>query len=100
MRSDSFPRPLEHTLITDFFGGVAQAEVLPPDTDSLASAVESPTLMSEAVDHSSNRIIPSETHPEVAGVSSVLMKGSGIMRAWGSICLVGLLVGWVAVGKT
>ena len=30
MRSDLFGRPLRNTLVTDFFGGVAQAEVLPP----------------------------------------------------------------------
>ncbi|PSR70740.1 hypothetical protein PHLCEN_2v13360 [Hermanssonia centrifuga] len=30
VRSDLFHRPLKQTLVTDFFGGVAQVEVLPP----------------------------------------------------------------------
>jgi len=32
VRSDLYPRPLGQSLITDFFGGVAQVEVLPPDS--------------------------------------------------------------------
>jgi phosphatidylinositol glycan class K len=35
VRSDLFKRPLDKTLITDFFGGVAQAEVNPPTEEHI-----------------------------------------------------------------
>ncbi|KIM91693.1 hypothetical protein PILCRDRAFT_810976 [Piloderma croceum F 1598] len=100
VRSDSFPRPLDRTLITDFFGGVAQVEVLPPNTDWYgAPSKELPTLIStrsETENHRLNKIPQPETR---SGVSPVRWRGSGSMRAWGSLCLVGLLIGWVAVAK-
>jgi len=106
VRSDSFPRSLERTLITDFFGGVAQVEVLPADTNSSsmssASTVEPPTFMSASPDArnpSLNSITQPEKRPYVADMLSVWSKGLGVLRAWGSVGLVGLLVGWVTTSR-
>jgi len=86
VRSDSFPRPLDRTLITDFFGGVAQVEVLPPNTDSSIPVIEPSTIISassESENHRVNRIPQPETR---SGVSPVRRRASGSMRAWGSLC--------------
>ncbi|KAI0731487.1 peptidase C13 family-domain-containing protein [Fomitopsis betulina] len=40
VRSDLFGRPLDKTLVTDFFGGVAQVEIIPPVLDGLAGEQE------------------------------------------------------------
>lgn len=47
VRSDLFSRPLDNILVTDFFGGVAQAEIVPPTLEGATTDVEDPVTRSE-----------------------------------------------------
>ena len=90
-------------MITDFFGGVAQAEILPPESDTPTSYIlpeASPTFISISLDALNQSVTPiSRAEVYAANVLSVWIRGSGISRAWGSVGLVGLLVGWAAVAR-
>jgi hypothetical protein len=71
----------------------------PPDTVpvSSASAVESPAFVAP-----SSPEVRSQSSDDIAGVEAYLgvwREGSSNLRAWGSMGLVGLLVGWVAVSR-
>ena len=102
VRSDLFTRPLDKTLLTDFFGGVSQAEVVGEE------AIESHTksTATEKVLHP----ITDEQKPIVAKPSAVKAdtlkgpspKGDGIpsatIRAWTGAGLIGLFVAWITVG--
>lgn len=102
VRSDLFRRSLGHTLITDFFGGVAQVEVLPPNNDlSTVPYTSTPELpMSVTPKTSSHGVTTAETYSHVTDLLSVWQTGSGILRAWVSVGFVGLLVGWVAISRS
>ena len=122
MRADLFHRPLRETLITDFFGGVSQAEVLPPllsatsFNESTTSSVESrvdPPKDSQVTGDTQDPItvhIPDETvpanysssddademwHPAVTGEGGVIRT----VRTWISVLLLTALVGWVGGRK-
>jgi phosphatidylinositol glycan class K len=87
VRSDLFHRPLEQTLITDFFGGVAHAEVM--DTDFMHDS--SPLVPTSQVDS-----IIKDEH-SLTEVLSNPTDGTGdhqvrLLRAWGSVGVIGLLV--------
>jgi len=104
VRSDLFPRPLGKTLLTDFFGGVSQAEVVAEE------AVESHTrsIITEKVPHPSE----GEQKPKAAKPSAIRMgtlkvlspKADGIpsamVRAWTGTGLVGLFVAWITFGAS
>jgi GPI-anchor transamidase subunit K len=98
VRLDLFHRPLERTLITDFFGGVAHAEVMAADpTDGDASSpsplVEVDSMGASREDgHELTEVLPSP--PDGTGDSL-----TRFLRAWGSVGIMGLLVTW-AVLKT
>ena len=90
-----FHRPLEQTLITDFFGGVAHAEVM--DTDLMRDS--SPSFPTYAQVDST--ITDEQSLTEVL---SNPIDGTGdhrirLLRAWGSVGIIGLLVAW-AILKT
>jgi len=92
VRSDLFHRPLERTLITDFFGGVAHAEVMDTDPTRVPSSYLAPPFAH--VDS-----IAKDEHSEVE-VLTAPKDGTGshwvrMFRAWGSVGIVGLLVAWV-----
>lgn len=112
VRSDLFHRPLHQTLVTDFFGGVSQAEVLPP----LLSSNNTTTTSYNKQEHQS----PTSQHVSVkedvsdfpstgkaydtellALVDSQVLQNTErgaflrTLQAWSSIGLVGVLVGWV-----
>lgn len=101
VRSDSFSRPLDKALITDFFGGVAQVEVLPPSAEVFKS--------SSLQDASSNDNTASGQMKEMDSTGEERLRAqpprlsdpwwdaaSSMLRAWGSVGLVGVLIGWVA----
>ncbi|EAU89109.2 glycosylphosphatidylinositol anchor biosynthesis protein [Coprinopsis cinerea okayama7 len=54
VRSDLFRRPLDQTLITDFFGGVAQVEVV-DDKDDTAAHFTVPPITDSSQEHSTTR---------------------------------------------
>ncbi|KAH0826655.1 hypothetical protein J3R83DRAFT_5041 [Lanmaoa asiatica] len=60
VRSDLFRRPLDRTRITDFFGGVAQAEVFPPAQESSQTVLPENTRPPETLQHVG---IPPENDP-------------------------------------
>jgi GPI-anchor transamidase subunit K len=83
---------LERTLITDFFGGVAHAEVM--DIDPIHDSF-SPLVPSSAQVDS----IIKDEHSNLIEVLSNPMEGTGdyrvrLLRAWGSVGIMGLLVAW------
>ncbi|EPS94058.1 hypothetical protein FOMPIDRAFT_1170048 [Fomitopsis schrenkii] len=48
VRSDLFRRPLDKTLVTDFFGGVAQVEIIPPVLDEPVTLAGEQALRTDA----------------------------------------------------
>ncbi|KZP33865.1 hypothetical protein FIBSPDRAFT_906727 [Athelia psychrophila] len=102
VRSDSFSRPLNKALITDFFGGVAQVEVLPPSAEPFKSS---------SLQDASDDDIPPEKMKELDSTDERLPAqssrlsapwwdaASSMLRAWGSVGLAGVLIGWVATRK-
>ena len=89
VRSDLFHRPLERTLITDFFGGVAHAEVMDSD-----SAHDSPWVPSSAqvdpVIRDEHNLVEVMANP-VEGTGDDRVR---LIRAWASVGIIGLLVSW------
>ncbi|KAJ7222680.1 peptidase C13 family-domain-containing protein [Mycena rebaudengoi] len=70
VRTDLFPRTLNSTLLTDFFGGVAHAEMRPPRLNYSYAEPVSERWRGPATEQ---------------------------WRAWGGVALLGLLVGWVSL---
>lgn len=98
--------------MTDFFGGVAQAEVLPPlidDSNATSSASfepERPKSQDDALHAGPEELPPARDsyNAELVALSSGQMslglQDGGLARtarAWGSMALVGALVGWAGV---
>lgn len=111
VRTDLFHRPLHQTLVTDFFGGVAQAEVLPPlshpgnstsvpdtETEVLLPQHASPSLDVEFLPSS-----PTHDAELVALMDRSSYQDGGalgkIVGAWASILIVAVLVGWVSMSS-
>ncbi|EIW52521.1 GPI-anchor transamidase [Trametes versicolor FP-101664 SS1] len=112
VREDLFPRSLRNTLVTDFFGGVAQAEVLlppPAHLDAPPPHIKSPappvlemydnTNLTQSVEvgmlSSAPFLAALRDRPESA-LGAPLARGA---RAWASSTVVVLLVGWIATRK-
>ncbi|KAI0708732.1 peptidase C13 family-domain-containing protein [Cerioporus squamosus] len=110
VRSDLFGRPLRDALVTDFFGGVAQAEVLPPlhnrRTSPLPSEELAATLelsLSRADENVSDALAsPGTLDPQAFLValgdgpqSEVGGTLARKLRTWASSLGVLVLVGWV-----
>jgi GPI-anchor transamidase subunit K len=98
VRLDLFHRPLEQTLLTDFFGGVAHAEVMTAEpTEGYDRAASSPlnapfievgSMVGGSEDgHEQIEILPAHTD----GTGESLTR---LLRAWGSVGIIGLLVAW------
>lgn len=112
VRSDLFRRPLDKTLITDFFGGVSQVEVVDGEGEAeLEEDLEQeafvppprsatpPCYFREAYAdplYSSNvkKEHPREYNHTV--VAEQTTTGAAV-RKWGAIALLGGLVGWVGL---
>lgn len=100
VRADLFNRPLERTLITDFFGGVAHAEVL------ASSAVDTGLSIPLSQNHSPDEYSSEEQFVENVEVElwediSTIESDSApwTVRAWASLFIVGGLVGWVRLNS-
>lgn len=96
VRSDLFKRPLDKTLITDFFGGVAQAEVIFPEDSDLPAPRPDSTVddirQVQLETQGRPSVLPSPSQPR-------WWEEGGDLRAWGSVVILGSLVGWVGSRK-
>jgi len=98
VRTDLFRRPLSKTRITDFFGGVAQAEIDSPS--SPYSPLEESELDESDLDVQEQRKSECNSrflHP--SPVNQVGLQLHRTLRAWGSVLLLGILLGWVSSRK-
>ena len=105
VRSDLFPRPLDKALLTDFFGGVSQAEVM--TEEAVVSYMESDTPTEELPRSSVGERKPNVVKPSPVKADSFrepLPKGDTILsatvRAWAGAGLVGLFVAWTALSPS
>lgn len=108
VRTDLFQRPLSKTRITDFFGGVAQAEIISTTnirTSSSAAdeAVKENLEKSELhdVEEQRNQSVVRQGQPNPpVGIRTSLFEAWSTrhktLRTWGSVVLLGSLVGWVS----
>ncbi|KAF8903900.1 peptidase C13 family-domain-containing protein [Gymnopilus junonius] len=100
VRSDLFNRPLDKTLITDFFGGVAQVEIVPP-LDHISPIHDSEIATADDVQEALHVDQPvrspavSNTKLEKQPFFSLALPAWNTARAWVSVGIVGILVGWV-----
>lgn len=120
VRADLFNRPLDQTLITDFFGGVAQVEVLqegspvnqtPAQLEVDDSVEEPPSLPTRppavlASERPQRMPVSGEKTPSTAGIANATANsrprrgeqpGYGTfqtLQLWSSSVLVGLLLVW------
>jgi hypothetical protein len=98
--------------VTDFFGGVAQAEVLKPvgpaSNISQSVSTESEGLILQATsEHLDDTHFPTSLKSQDRELLALLDSSlpqrtesdalTRTARAWGSVALVGALVGWVSV---
>ena len=100
VRADLFNRPLERTLITDFFGGVAHAEVLASSAVDIGLSMASSqnqSLDEYSSDERSVESVEVESWEDVSTIESG--SASRTLRAWGSLFVVGGLVGWVRLNS-
>lgn len=108
VRSDLFRRPLDEARITDFFGGVAQAEVFPPAQENAQTLrpenVRSPETSQHAATSPEND--PVALHYSPNGVRPLLESKSEAwdtrwkdVRKWTSVLLVASLVTWVSFAR-
>jgi phosphatidylinositol glycan class K len=89
VRSDLFHRPLERTLITDFFGGVAHAEVIYTDsTRAPSSPAVQPLAQVDTISEDEHGLVEVLPGP-IDGTDGLWVR---LLRAWGSVGIMGLLV--------
>ncbi|PPQ73660.1 hypothetical protein CVT24_007636 [Panaeolus cyanescens] len=104
VRTDLFGRPLAKTRITDFFGNVAQVEVLPPTGHLQTSAndEEDSYLASSDMDNkqpslphnlTSEQSLPPSDAPWWSSLS-LLIQDWGKTRAWVAVGSLGLCLAW------
>lgn len=99
VRSDLFKRPLDKTRITDFFGGVAQVEVVDP-ADSIPTSLVSDLPLTDQKPHISLVLPPSSSHitTVISGLFTWLQEWR-LARTWASVGFIGVLVGWVVLKR-
>ena len=102
VRSDLFKRPLDKTRITDFFGGVAQVEVVDQPADSIPTALvmeDSPPLIEipEQQKPRINILLPPSSSRMATAISGLFtwLGDWRLERTWASVGFIGVLVGWV-----
>ena len=104
VRSDLFSRPLDKTLLTDFFGGVSQAEVVTEEAieSHTRSAVTEKVLHPSMGERKSKALKPSAV--KVGTLEGPSPTDNGILgvttRAWAGAGLIGLFVAWIAIGSS
>lgn len=97
-----FKRPLDKTRITDFFGGVAQVEVVDPADcmpDTLVS--DSPAIEIEVTKAPMHHSLPPLSFHATTAMSGFFtwLREWRVVRVWVSVGLIGVLVGWVVCLK-
>jgi len=96
VRADLFSRPLDKALLTDFFGGVSQAEVVAED--AIESHIRS--SVAEKVPQKPKAVKPSAVKVDTFGGLS--RKGDDVpsakIRAWAGAGLIGLFVAFISIG--
>ena len=107
VRSDLFGRSLRETLVTDFFGGVSQADVLPPlDLGQTSKASSDAIAPEDMLDHK-NVTDPLATVAKLDGQAFIaaltekpkaVVGGRGL-RAWASSISLIALVAWVTTRR-
>ncbi|KAF9010266.1 peptidase C13 family-domain-containing protein [Cyathus striatus] len=93
IRSDLFKRPLRNTLITDFFGGVAQAEVVPALDDHLLATAGGGDI-NEKEPVTQLRASPG-MQAELGDTLGQSRNEWKALKAWTSVAVIGVLAGWV-----
>ena len=94
VRSDLFHRPLERTLITDFFGGVAHAEVIDTVlTLTPPSPAVQPLAQVDTIGKDEHGLVEVRPGP-IDGTDDLWVR---LLRAWGSVGIMGLLVARAAL---
>ncbi|KAG6848835.1 glycosylphosphatidylinositol anchor biosynthesis [Arthromyces matolae] len=93
VRSDLFNRPLEKTLITDFFGGVSQVEVSPPPSEQPAQPPSQPPSVQIKEEQGRTHLRAETNRVTLENVKEKLGQN---VRSWGALAIVGLLIGWVS----
>ncbi|KAH9847725.1 peptidase C13 family-domain-containing protein [Lenzites betulinus] len=110
VRSDLFPRSLRDTLVTNFFGGVAQAEVLAPSDSAPVPHVSMPVIPVDSLasdEDDKTEFVPAgviDSRPFIAALAATPQSSVGApltraLRTWSSSALVLLIVGWVATRR-
>lgn len=104
VRSDLFTRPLDKTLLTDFFGGVSQAEVVVEEaieTHPISTATEK-VLYPSAGEQKPKVVKPSAVNVDTLKWSSLKGDGapSAMVRAWAGAGLIGLSIAWITIGAS
>jgi GPI-anchor transamidase subunit K len=97
VRSDLFPRPLSSALVTDFFGGVADVDVVESHLfQDLASSSQGHHDLNSP--QSDTARVNASRSMSRAGLRPLLLKHSRTVdekRAWAGLIMVGMLVGFV-----
>jgi GPI-anchor transamidase subunit K len=89
VRSDLFQRPLNKTLVTDFFGGVAHAEIYPLEPISLEGCSScTPPEPTPDVGFQVPEFLP-ETLPEIPRWNN--------FRAWGGLGVLVVLMSYAVL---
>jgi len=116
VRSDLFHRPLERTLITDFFGGVAQAELVNTDEEMYELVRDNASVLAgdtahvmdnrgvsslrpskgQGSQHTPRHHFPLVQKPLSSWPWTELGKN---LRVWATVIMIGGLVGWVSLSR-
>ncbi|KIM37229.1 hypothetical protein M413DRAFT_31151 [Hebeloma cylindrosporum] len=110
VRTDLFRRSLDKTRITDFFGGVAQVEIVPPldvaDMNTPDEAIPESTNKGKGDNESQEHLqlhsdVPSGSTPQEPSTLAKALNWMGEKewknaRAWASVTLIGFLASWAA----
>ncbi len=93
VRTDLFRRPLNETRITDFFGGVSQAEIVSSSNDPY------PPVEGSVSDNSELHVQVQRESESTRFLHPSPAEPHKTLRAWGSILLLGIILGWVSSRK-
>ncbi|TFK46795.1 hypothetical protein OE88DRAFT_1720976 [Heliocybe sulcata] len=103
VHSDLFTRPLDRTLITDFFGGVARAELI--DENAIVEHTSGPTTDVDEAELARSEDIPL---PDIladtknSATSGRRSSSPGLMkqlRAWCPVAVIGVLATWIVMSR-
>ncbi|EIN03826.1 hypothetical protein PUNSTDRAFT_55922 [Punctularia strigosozonata HHB-11173 SS5] len=107
-RADLFRRPLDKTLITDFFGAVSRVEVIDAFSEEMALPMHLLSTSDALNNGTDETVVASDAIPQEDETSSMLKESAypdqqkavtptwkKQLKAWTSLCLVGALIGGV-----